>query len=160
MRFKTLISAAVAAVCPVASYGQSSDDFPDMLGTYECNIEYGAMFFGLLQGPYAYELGITSQLGAAFEGYFIWVGDRKTLPDEQIDRPGQTIVSEEGSKVTIREELLGMIGWGEYNLHMVDAADEARKTGRLIKPGEFEFIDARPGERATLTRTRCIRQQQ
>ncbi len=158
MQLKSLIPSLVLAASPTLGWAQSTETFPNMVGTYECNIEYGAFYFGLLEGPYTYELGITDQLGAAFEGYFIWIGDRDVLPAEQIDRPGQQVIAEEGTKVTIREELLGMIGWGEYNLHMVDAADEARKTGRIVKEGEFEFIDARPGERATLGRNRCVRQ--
>lgn len=158
MQIRPFLICLATVLGPGVAVAQSEPEFADMRGTYECNIEYGAFFFGLLEGPYTYELGITEQLGAAFKGYFIWVGDRNVLPDEQIDRPGQQIIAEEGTKVTIREEILGMIGWGEYNLHIVDAADEARKVGRLIGEGEFEFVDGRPGERAALTRTRCTRQ--
>lgn len=136
---------------------QTAADYPDMTGEWECNIEYGAYFFNMLQGPYAYEMTIDEQLGAAFKGYVIWIGDRDELPDEQIDKPGQTIVSQDGNKVTIHEEFLGMVGWGDYNLHMVDFGDESTYVGRIIKAGEIEFITSRPGTKASVIRTRCLR---
>lgn len=136
---------------------QTAPDFPDMTGHWNCNIEYGAYFFDLLEGPYPYQMTIDEQLGAAFKGYVIWIGDRDELPEEQIEKPGQTFVAEDGTKVTVHEEFLGMIGWGDYDLHMVDLVDEGSYSGRVVQDGEIEFIMSRPGAKAAVIRTRCLR---
>ncbi|MEM1073298.1 MAG: hypothetical protein AAGI36_02540 [Pseudomonadota bacterium] len=131
---RALIGAMLLAASEVGA--QTTPKFPDMTGHWNCNIEYGSYFFDLLAGPYEYEMNINEQLGAAFKGYVVWIGDRDELPDEQINKPGQTIVAEEGTKVTIHEEFLGMIGWGDYNLHMVDLVDEGSYSGRIVQAGK------------------------
>ncbi len=155
MKF-TIPTVAAVLLSVTAVQAQTDQKPPNMVGDWTCSIEYGAYFFDILTGPYEYELTIEEQVGPAFKGYMVWVGDREEIPDEQIDRPGQKIVKEDGTKVTIHEQFLGMIGWGPYNLHMVDVADDGYKSGRVIREGEIEFIAARPGEHATVTRTRCL----
>lgn len=156
MLIRSVTAVLLGLFAPLSA--QAQDGFPDLVGKWVCNIEYGAYFFDLLEGPYEFELEITEQLGAGFKGHSVWIGDRDELPDDQIDRPGQTIVAEEGTKVTIHEEFLGMIGWGDRNLHMVDIADDGIRIGRLLADGEFEMLAARAGEHAALTRTRCMKQ--
>lgn len=139
----------------IAASAQSEEEFPDLVGTWECELDYGAYFFDLLTGPYTYERVIEEQVGAAFRGYVIWIGDKPLIPEEQYDRPGHTIVAEDETTVTIHEEFLGMVGWGTNNLHIVDVADDGHVDGRIISEDEIEFIAMRSGEHAALVRTRC-----
>ncbi|MEP3276337.1 MAG: hypothetical protein ABJN26_07330 [Stappiaceae bacterium] len=155
MRLNVLLAAASLLFATMA-LAQTDEKPPNMLGDWKCNIEHGAYYFDILTGPYAYDMTVEEQTGPAFKGYVVWVGNREKIPDTQIDRPGQKIVKEEGSKVTIHEEFLGMIGWGPYNLHMVDMADDGYKSGRILREGEIEFISARSGEHAAVIRTRCL----
>lgn len=158
MKIAAALATAVGlGLWAASSQAQSDEEFPNLVGAWDCNIDYGSYFFGILTGPYAYERFIEEQVGAAFRGYTIWVGDKPLIPEEQYDRPGHTIIAEDETTVTVREDFLGMIGWGTNNLHMVDIADDGRLDGSIVSENEIEVIASRSGEHAGLVRTRCFR---
>jgi hypothetical protein len=152
-----VLAALVLALSTSAASAQSDDAFPDLVGTWECNVDFGSYFFGILTGPYIYERVIEEQVGAAFSGYVVWVGDKPLIPEEQYDRPGHTIVAEDETTVTVHEEFLGMIGWGTNNVHMVDVADQGWTDGTIVSPDEIELISSRSGEHAAIVRARCLK---
>ncbi len=121
----------------------------NLVGTWQCTSRGGAFHDGFYAaGQNVYELIISAQQGPAFFGNYVWsweLTDEEFSPDDE-DLPDYAVISEDRKKVTVKEEVLGVIGPRPDDFTMVDRIDTSRFDGAIIDENYIEYTQIRSGK--------------
>ena len=147
---------ALAATATVAA------EPANLVGNWQCVSQGGVYHDGFFPpGQNSYQLKIGEQRGAAFAGHYIWgwdlTGTEYEFSSEDEDLPSYAVISANRKKVTVKEEVLGVIGPGPADFTMVDRADTSRFDGAIVNEDTIEYTQIRAGKHALADLATCRR---
>ena len=123
----------------------AAEELPSLLGTW-----YAKYQVQTRQGssPGETELEITEQNGPLFRCTYKWKYD-----------PNTPVVSHDGSGVGKQgeEKCLGVIGWDNRSIHIVDDGDKGHRYGQLTDANTMKVVYVESGEHATVDRAIFVR---
>jgi hypothetical protein len=96
------------------------------------------------------EFRFTEQKGPLFQGTYVW-----QLP-ESID-----VQLNDGTKTgwSGEERVVGVIGWDNRSVTLVDDGDTGQFQGRLVNDNVMEYVYFEPGLHAAVSRGKLVRQE-
>ncbi len=150
------------ACLAIAAYPTMAAEPANLVGNWQCVSQGGVYHDGFFPaGQNTYELIIGEQRGSAFSGHYIWGWDLtgteyEFSPDDE-DLPDYAQISADRKKVTVKEEVLGVIGPRPDQFTMVDRVDTSRFDGAIVNEDTIEHTQVRAGKHALADVATCQR---